>query len=446
MTNTGGRPIWLRIAITCVAVALLAVLIVAGGSAWLGDRYVRDLVKERRDDVTNSLVVAAAAAYNTGRPGWSDVYLQPALDLAAQNGTDVAILGPNDAVVAATFDHPERAVGASQYAINVSGERVGTLYVRFNGRDLAHSADNLRRALLRAQIGSAGLAALLALAVAVAVSRRLSTPVRTLTATATARSRGNRDARVEGLKRAPAELQELAATFDGMADTLNREDQLRRDLVADVAHELRTPVAILQANTEALLDGVVEHSPAQTRSLHEEVVRLARMVADLQELASAEAAALHLQKVRCDLVTVVDVALDSLQPTFIARQVRLQRHLAPAVVEGDPARLHQIVTNLLANAAKFTPAGGLVDVTVRPTDHLATLIVADTGAGIPADDLPHVFTRFWRGHADAATPGSGIGLAIVADLVAAHGGDVQLTSTLSQGTRVTVTFPLAAGG
>lgn len=441
--HNGGRPIWLRVALTCVGVALLAVLIVAGVSAWLGDRYVRDLVKERRDDVIHSVVVAAAAAYNTGRPGWSDVYLKPALDLAAQNGTDVAVLDSNNAVVAATYPDVQRVGRVSQYPITVSGQPVGTLYVRFNGRGLAHSADELRHALLRAQIGSAGIAALLALAVAVAVSKRLSIPVRTLTATASARSRGRLDARVGGLKRAPAELQALATTFDRMADTLNREEQLRRDLVADVAHELRTPVAILQANTEALLDGVVEHSPAQTKSLHEEVVRLARMVADLQELASAEAAALHLDKVRCDLARLADIAVDSLQPTFAGRRITLQRHLAPAVVDGDPARLHQIITNLLANAAKFTPVGGSVDVTVRTADHLATLIVADTGAGIAADDLPHVFKRFWRGHAGSATPGSGIGLAIVADLVRAHGGDIQLTSTLDHGTRVVVTFPLA---
>jgi two-component system, OmpR family, sensor histidine kinase BaeS len=443
MRRRGGWPIWWRVALTCVAVTLFAVLIVAGISAWLGDRYVRNLVNERRDDLTRSLVVTAASTYNTGKPTWSDVDLRPALDLAAKNGTEVAVLDANGKVVATTFTDPQHAPNTSQHPIIVTGQPVGTLYLRFNGRGLEQSADNLRRALLHAQLGAAAIATMLALVAAVAVSRRLSIPVRTLTAAASAMSRGNRDARVGPLKRAPAELQELATTFDDMADTLSRGEQLRRDVVADVAHELRTPVAILQANTEALLDGVVERTPEQIASLHEEVVRLARMVADLQELASAEAAALHLQKAPCDLAMIVEVVVDSLQPTFIAGQLAVRCHLTPAVINGDPVRLHQITTNLLANAVKFTAPGGALDVTVTTARGLAILAVRDTGCGIPAEDLPHVFKRFWRGDAGAATPGTGIGLAIVADLVAAHGGGVTLVSTVGKGTCVTVTLPLA---
>lgn len=443
MHSRGGWPIWLRVALPYVAVALLGVLMVAGVSAWLGNRYVNDLVKERRDDLTRSLIIDAASTYNTGRPGWSDVDMRPGLDFAASNGTEVAVVDNEGRVVAATFADPQHARDTSQYPITVGGQRVGTLHVRFNGRGLAQAADDLRRALLHAQVASAGAAGLLAFVAAVAVSRRFSGPVHNLTAAATAMSRGNRDARVGRLRRAPAELQELATTFDQMADTLNRGEQLRRDLVADVAHELRTPVAILQANIEALLDGVVDHTPEQTASLHEEVVRLARMVADLQSLASAEAAALHLHKVRCDLSTIVDVAVDSLYPTFASGRISVERHLEPAFVDGDPIRLHQVVTNLLANAAKFTPPGGTVDVAVTKRGGDAALVVTDTGIGIAAQDLPHVFKRFWRAPADSTAPGSGIGMAIVADLVAAHGGDVQLSSTLGEGTCVTVTFRLA---
>jgi two-component system sensor histidine kinase BaeS len=443
MANSSS-PIWLRVARTCVAVALLAVLLVAGLSVWFAERDINNLVDERRDDLTRSLVVAAASSYNTGNPGWSDVDLRPALELAARSGTDVAVLDNAGRVVASTFGDPSRTVDTGQRPIAVSGQRVGTLYIRFNGRGLVHSADNLRSALLHAEVGSAGLAALLALAGAVLLSRRLSTPVRRLTAAARGMSHGNRDARVGRLERAPAELQELAATFDQMADTLTREEQLRRDLVADVAHELRTPVAVLQANLEALLDGVVDYSPDQAASLHEEVLRLGRRVADLQALASAEAAALHLAKRPTDLAVVVELAIDSLQPMFAAEGVTVHRRLTPAVVvDADPARLNQITTNLLSNAAKFTPAGGSVTVSVDLDSGHARLMVADTGTGIPSEDLPNVFKRFWRGEQRLAAPGTGIGLSIVAELVKTHGGDLHLTSTVGQGTRVTVTLPLA---
>jgi len=306
------------------------------------------------------------------------------------------------------------------------------------------SADHLRRSLLHADVASAGVAAVLALLAAVIVARRLSAPVRSLTAAAGAMSRGNRQVRVGELARAPAELSELATTFDRMAATISREERLRRDLVADVAHELRTPVAVLQANCEALLDGVVPHTPEQIASLHEEVLRLAGMVNDLQTLAGAEAAALHLVLETCDLATVVELATDAMKAKAAAVGVHLSRELTPAVMEGDPIRLHQIVANLLSNAVKFTPAGGTVQVRVTRDSRTARLVVADTGTGIPADELPHAFDRFWRGkQAIEATEGTGIGLSIVAELVAAHDGDISLDSNPGDGTTVTVAFPLS---
>ena len=140
-------------------------------------------------------------------------------------------------------------------------------------------------------------------------------------------SSGNRQARVGPVPGAPAELRDLAVTFDQMADTLGAQEQLRRNLVADVAHELRTPVAVLQANTEALLDGIVPHTPEQTAALHEEVLRLGRMVDDLQTLAAAEAAALQLSLKPCDLAVIAAAAADDWEASFAAAGVALR---APA--------------------------------------------------------------------------------------------------------------------
>ena len=257
-------------------------------------------------------------------------------------------------------------------------------------------------------------------------------------------ARGNWAVRVGDLPGAAAELHDLATAFDTMADTLTKQEQLRRDLVADVAHELRTPVAVLQANTEALIDGVVPHSREQTVSLHEEVVRLAGMVNDLQVLASAEAAALHLDMTRCDLGMLADVAVDAMTATATVAGVELRRDLQPAFVTGDPARLHQVITNLLSNAVKFTPAGGQVTVSVAAQKTTVTLVITDTGTGIDADEQPRIFDRFWRGRKAADSPGTGIGLAIVADLVAAHHGRIAAESTPGEGTRIVVTFPAVA--
>jgi two-component system, OmpR family, sensor histidine kinase BaeS len=253
---------------------------------------------------------------------------------------------------------------------------------------------------------------------------------------------GDRSARA-GQVSGPGELRELAAAFDQMADTLDREDKIRRDLVASVAHELRTPVAVLQAGHEALLDGVIEATPAELGSLRDEVLRLARMVDDLQTLAAADAAVLRLTRAHRDLATIAAEAADSLSRRFEAASVTLDRELAEAPVVADERWLHQVVTNLLGNALKFTPAGGRVTVRTGQTGPDAVLTVTDTGVGIPADELPHVFERFWRGQAAAGTSGSGIGLAIAAELARAHGGTLAAASQPGQGTTLTLTVPRA---
>ena len=201
--------------------------------------------------------------------------------------------------------------------------------VRFTGSGLGAADDVLQTALLRAIAGAAGLAALLALLTGLAVARRITRPVARLIAVTRAMAAGDRAARV-GESARPGELRELAAAFDQMADTLDRQDQIRRDLVADVAHELRTPIAVLQAGHEALLDGVAEPTPAELASLRDEVLRLARMVGDLQTLAAADAAALHLARRRCDLAGIAADAAE--QPGPPVRGGR--HHAGPAAVRG----------------------------------------------------------------------------------------------------------------
>jgi len=171
------------------------------------------------------------------------------------------------------------------------------------------------------------------------------------------------------------------------------------------------------------------------------VLRLARMVADLQDLAAADAAGLHLSWLPCDLAALAAVAADSLAAQFGAAGITMTRELSPVGILGDPRRLHQVITNLLTNALKFTPAGGRVTIATGADGTRAVLTVADTGPGIPADELPRVFDRFWRGRQATQTSGSGIGLAVAAELTVAHGGRLSAASPPGQGTRMTLTLP-----
>ncbi len=291
--------------------------------------------------------------------------------------------------------------------------------------------------------GSTVAVGLFALVVAFFVAPLIAAPIDRLLMTARARGAGWPQSRVGKVRGLP-DLRELGASFDQMADTLGRQDNLRRNLVANVAHELRTPIAVLQASTEAMVDGLTPLTIDNVRSLHDEAIRLGQMTDDLQRLASAEAAALKLKVVPCDLGQVAEGVATSLAGIFDGASVRLTRRLAPAWVPGDPDRMREVVTNLLTNAAKFTPAGGSVVLETRRATDEAILTVSDTGVGIAADELPRVSERFYRGRDSAEVSGSGIGLAIVDELVRAHHATMEIASVPGKGTQVTTRMQLLA--
>ena len=438
---TRGGALGLRLALAFITVALAAVALLAGLTAAFAAADVSTLASQQRTELANAIASAAGAAWE-GNHTWSAADLSPVLDLAAKTGASVQILDQAGHIVDSSPAFATATGPQSSPAIVVSGQRVGTAVVRFTGTGLNAADRVLQTALLRAIAGAAGLAALLALLTGLAMARRITRPVTRLIAVTRAMTAGDRAARV-GEIRAAEELRELAAAFDQMAGTMDRQEQIRRNLVADVAHELRTPIAILQAGHEALLDGVTEPTPAELGSLRDEVLRLARMVGDLQTLAAADAAALNLARRPCDLADLAAAAADSLARRFEAAGITLDRRLAASPVLADPHWLHQVITNLLTNALKFTPAGGHVTISTGPSGANVILQVSDTGPGIPADDLPRIFDRFWRGQQAAQVSGSGIGLAVATELAQAHRGRLTASSQLGRGTQMTLTLPRA---
>jgi two-component system, OmpR family, sensor histidine kinase BaeS len=449
MTEDAGPPgagarsdtLGLRLALAFVVVAIAAVAVLAGLTAVFAAADVSALSSRQRTEITSAIAVAAGAAWERA-DSWRGADLSPVLDLAARTGTEVQIRDQTGDAVASSPGFVAGASARSSAPVVSQGQRIGVVETRSTGAGLGAADDLLLTALLRAIAGAAGLAALLALLTGFAMARRISSPVIRLIDVTRAMTRGDRTARA-GQLRAPAELRELATAFDQMAGTLDRQEQLRRDLVADVAHELRTPVAVLQAGHEALLDGVAEPTPAELSSLRDEVLRLARMVNDLQDLAAADAAALQLTRQPSDLASIAATAADSLARRFEAAGTTLELRLSAAPVLADPRGMHQVITNLLTNALKFTPAGGHVTIQTGQENRDAVLRVTDTGPGIPAEDLPHIFERFWRGRHAPQTSGSGIGLAIASGLARAHGGRLTASSEPGHGTQMTLTIPRA---
>ena len=442
----------MRLALAFLGVALVAVVLVATLTAVFSAVDVSSLANRQRDELAGAVAVEAGNAWEQNQ-GWADADLiLSSTDLAEQSGVQLQVRDAAGLVVAATRGFASAPGPRDSAPVLVGGQRVGSVLVGLTASGLGAADAILRTALLRAIAGTAGLAALLALVAGLGVSRRITRPVARLIAVTRAMASGDRSSRAGEIK-APGELRELAAAFDHMADTLDYQDKIRRDMVASVAHELRTPVAVLQAGHEALLDGVTEPSPEELGSLRDEVLRLARMVDDLQTMAAADAAVLQLTRERHDLADIAGAAADSLARRFEAAEVTLDRQLARAPVLADERWMHQVVTNLLGNALKFTPAGGTVTISTGTVStgrtgrgesggSGAVLAVTDTGIGIPADELPRIFDRFWRGQAAAQTSGSGIGLAIAAELALAHGGTLTAASEPGEGTHLTLSLLL----
>jgi histidine kinase len=244
------------------------------------------------------------------------------------------------------------------------------------------------------------------------------------------------------------ELGQLAAQFNRMAETLERVEQVRRDLIADVAHELRTPLASIAGYMEAMMDGVISPEPETLNRVRRDAARLQRLVDDLQELSRVEARQVPLQPRPVDVHELVETAAGRIRPQFDAKGVELRIATAAGLprIVADPDRMLQVLTNLLGNALQYTPTGGRVEVRAGPSDGMVTIAVADTGIGIAPQHLPHVFDRFYRVDRSRtrASGGSGIGLTIVKHLVEAQGGSVRAESPgPGQGSTFTVALPAA---
>ena len=304
-------------------------------------------------------------------------------------------------------------------------------------------AEPFVRSVNRWMIGAVAAAGLLALVLMWLLSRRIVGPVEALTAAARRMERGDWEARVA--VRSRDEIGDLSHAFNAMAESLARNETLRRQLVSDVAHELRTPLTNLRAQLEAMEDGIVRADPAALRSLHEETLLLARLVDDLQELSLAEAGRLRLDRAPVSPREALDAAAAAFRAQAESRRIalRVESEGAPDVL-ADRARLGQVLRNLVSNAVRHTPDGGSITLTAAEEGDAVRFAVRDTGEGIDPEHLAHVFDRFYRADASRAraTGGAGLGLAIVKHLVEAHGGSVSAASEIGVGTAVAFTIPL----
>jgi signal transduction histidine kinase len=306
--------------------------------------------------------------------------------------------------------------------------------------------------LLTARLGLEGWRGLVAVMISVAVvllgaarafwaMRRVASPLGAVMDAAESVAEGDYATRV--VERGPPPLRALARSFNTMTGRLQHADRQRRDLMADLAHELRTPLSVLQGRLEGLLDGVYPLEACQLEQLLDQTKILSRLIEDLRTLALSDAGVLTLQREPMDVIELMSEVLESCEAEANRLSISLQLDAPPnpVTLEVDGVRIKEVLANLLSNALSHTPPGGSVRLALTSAAEAVSLSVTDTGSGMSANDVARMFDRFYKGR---DSRGAGLGLAIARNLVRAHGGDIMATSVLGQGTTVKFTLPASA--
>ncbi len=454
--TTLRSPLAQRLVLAFVTVAVTAVFVFAGLTLWRTKHAVGRLGDYRRQETAEAIARTLALSYQQTQV-WTTTDIHPASMLATQASATITVTDPTGHTLTLANSmgpmdtarpDPRTVIFSNRVPVTVDNTTVGIVKVGFTTRERTSPEQHVRDAI-RSTIGLGALvAALVAIIVAIALSRRIVTPLVRITDAARRLGNGDADARVAHAE-ATGELGMLANAFDEMADRLQAHEQTRRNLTADLAHELRTPLTLLQGNCEELIDGNAKPDLAKFVDLHDDILRMRRLVDDLATLADADSATTEgtAGHEPVDLASAASDAVNRLRDFVAANNHQLLTDLQPVTVHGNRAQLMQITTNLLTNAIKYTPSGGTIRVAVAPDPATSSgvLAVADTGPGINELDRPRVFERFYRSDRTRHIAGSGIGLAVAHQLVNAHHGTITIDSPSSvetaQGTTIRVRIP-----
>ncbi len=432
-----------RLAVALAAVAIFSVGLAALLSNWRLESRLSDHARQRLDTAAKHSATLASSLYQE-RGRWNRDIVRD-LDHSAQvGGFAITVYSRSDKLLPGSdADSVSRGGERASAPVTVDGRTVGSVAITPRNGELLTAADrDLRNSLDRLHVFAAAIAAGIGLIVGMFIAVPLARPLRRLTDSALQMARGNLSVRVK--RGGGAEIEQLGSALRELASSLQQEEAVRKKTVADIKHELRTPLASIVWRIEAAQDGVLDNEQRNLLALHTEALRLSSLIDDLERLAEADQPKLFVVKEPVDLAEVAHSRAETYADFFSAKGVSFQQELNSVWISGDAQRLDQIVDNLLSNALRYTPSEGSVTMCVGVRNDCAVLEVIDTGIGIAPEERKKIFERFWRGEKARkfATGGAGVGLAVTRELVSVHDGRIEFDSTLGRGSRFRVILPI----
>ncbi|MFZ5354472.1 MAG: sensor histidine kinase [Bacillota bacterium] len=453
-----------RLTMSYIFIALLCVFLISIVSNLYLEKYFREYVRENQEKTNKEIVDMISRQYSIAGKWEHEAYEDIGI-YALEQGLIIKIIKEDGIVVWDTtkynsgmcqemlmdltqnmmsrYPNWKGSYQQKEYAVTINNVDVGSVEVGYYGPFYFSDTDlNFINALNRVILAIGMFSLLAALGLGYNMARNISIPIKQVTGTAELIAGGNFQDKCN-TKSSIKEIISLTETVNNLAETLNKQENLRKRLTADVAHELRTPLATLQSHIEAMIDGIWEADAERLKSCHEEIIRLSKLVGSLEKLARYEHEAIVVNRTYFSLSELMGAIMLNFESEFSSKGIRLEYEGGNLSIYADRDKLSQILVNLISNALKYTQNGGSVQISDKSLDNKAIITVEDNGTGISKEDLPHIFERFYR--ADKSrnrdTGGSGIGLAIAKTLAEAHGGSISVESEAGRGTKFTLVLP-----
>ncbi len=453
-----------KLSISYVAVALICIILISIFTTLFVYKHFEEYVKQNTEQKNREIVTTLSGQY-MGNGKWNTKVIETIGVSSMENGIILKVKDINGNIIWDAKTHnngmcqriiehmsnnASRIPGRGKsgytevpYTINYNLNKVGTVEIGTYGDNYLNEHDIAFINDLYNLLWAVGIFSLiLSLLFGTVMSKRLVSPIARVINTAKAISKGFYSDRIKE-KSNTREINQLTVTINDLAENMEKQEILRKRLTGDVAHELRTPLATLQSHLEAMMDGIWPADLERLKSCHEEIVRISKMVGDLEKLARYESENFVLNMDTFDITELAKRQIHNFESEFLSKGLELKLTGADCRVYADKDKISQVLVNLLSNALKYTPEGGMVIINIQYNDVNTEISVTDNGPGIPDEDLPYIFERFYRADKsrNKLTGGSGIGLTICKSIVLAHGGSINVQSNIGKGTKFTFTIP-----